>query len=351
MNTLRRRRVKYLCTGTATIALLATAACGTSADSGDAADAFPSQNIELVIPYPPGGSTDSVARALADSMNGLEGMNGHQVQVSNISGAGGATALSKIESGGADGHVIGMFPNSAFTSTPLLYDVPYETEDFTVLRDVARSGLVIVGQADASSDDLKDLLAEDGATIGNAGSANMSETEAMLLIDGAGSSARVVNFEGAGPAMTAMLGGEVDSVITAMGTVTGQIENDEMKGLVFIGEAPAGSVLEDIPSAEDLGLKTHQPLLENSNIVTLNSELPKDVQDKIASLMDEAGESDGYTKAINDMGMTVPLTGTDDLNTMLDEEVSWYEKSAKHLCANKDFTGSGLCKAWEERPQ
>lgn len=333
---------------------LATAACGDLGASNGTGQ-FPSRNIEIVVPYPAGGPTDTVARALADALNKGGKLNGHRAQVTNLSGAAGASAATYVTSARQDGHTLGVFPNSAFTIQSLLKDQPYSMDGFDFLADAARGGLVVVVPKQAPYDTFQQFgeaakAAPGRLTIGNPGSANLSETEARLVLDASGLPARVVNFEGTAPAMTAMLGGNVSAVITALGSVTAQIESGELKGILFIGEAPEGSVLADIPTLAESGVPMASALPESPNLVVVRKDVPEAAKTTLRDLITAAASSAEYKDVINGMGMKIPLTSPEENLAMLQAELNWYTTSGNHLCGGGKNAETPLCLAWTRRP-
>lgn len=338
------------CVAATALGLSACGALGASDDDGQ----FPARNIEIVVPYPAGGPTDIVARSLAEALNKDDGLDGRRAQVTNLSGAAGATAASYLTSAKADGHTIGVFPNSAFTIQTMLKDQPYSRQQFDFLSNIAQGGLVVVVPKDSPYDTFEEFgeaaMADPGAlTIGNPGSANLSETEARLVLDAADYPARVVNFEGSAPAMTAMLGGDVSAVITALGSVTAQIESGDFKGILFIGEAPEGSALADIPTLTDSGLGELE-LPESPNLLVVPNKVPVATKEKLQKLVEDAASSSEYQSILGDMGMTSPLSSSDEISTLLDHELDWYTTSADHLCGDSEDDKSALCLAWTARP-
>jgi tripartite-type tricarboxylate transporter receptor subunit TctC len=334
--------------------VLSAAACGGAGDAGSKG-AFPSRNVEIVVPYPAGGPTDTVARALADALNKGGKLKGHRAQVSNLSGAAGASAAIYLSSARKDGHTFGVFPNSAFTIQSLLKRQPYKMDGFDYLADVARGGLVIVVSKDSPYGTFQEFgeaakAAPGKLTIGNPGSANLSETEARLVLDAAGYPARVINFEGTAPAMTALLGHNVSAVITALGTVTAQIESGDLKPILFIGKAPEGSVLADVPTLEESGIQMASPLPESPNLVVVPKNLPGDTRATLQQLINEAVSSADYKKVIEAMGMKIPLGTPEENLAMLKAELDWYTTSDNHLCEGGKNADAPLCLAWTKRP-
>lgn len=354
MTTPRRRRLLAGAAAAAATALLTTA-CGGGSGDGD----FPARNIEIVVPYPAGGPTDTVARALADALNKTGKLNGRRAVVSNLTGGSGASAAIYVNNAKPDGTTVGVFPMSAFTIATLLKDQPYSADQVDLLLNVGEGGNLVLVPGDAPYDDFEEFCeaaAEEPGTftIGNPGSANLSETQLRVLATATDCDYKVVNFEGAAPALTAMLGGNIHAYLAGSAGISGQVESGDVKGILQLSGESGPGFLEDIPTALDLlGPEVWEKLevsALSNNMVAVSAKVPDDVKDELLAAVEEAAESDGFQEAMAAMGLVVPLDGSEENRARVESELAWYQETVPDVCADTADSDAPLCVAWAARP-
>src|SRR5712692_825363 len=177
------------------------------------AQSFPSRPVTLVVPFPPGGSTDTAARIIGDRMRPALGQS---VVIENVGGAGGTIAIGRVARAAPDGYTIDIGQWDTHVGA-IIYPINFDLQkDFEPIGLMSVNPQLMIARKGFPADDLKGLVAWMKA---NPGKATLVEQTAAAKIAGiqmqqaTGTSLTFVPFRGAGPAMQAMLGAQVDLMI------------------------------------------------------------------------------------------------------------------------------------------
>ena len=233
-------------------AALAAAFCG-----GAAAQGYPNRAVTLVVPFAAGGPTDVVARTLAASMSKTLGQT---VVVENKLGAGGTIAANSVAKGNPDGYTIFIHHNGMATATALYRKLPYNPmTDFEYIGQVADVPMTMLARRDFPAESLRDFIAyvkanKEKINLANAGLGAVSHLCGMLFMQAIGTELTTVPFQGTGPAMTALLGGQVDMLCDQTTQTIPQIKAQKVK---FYGVTTKQRIaaLPDAPTLDEQGLK------------------------------------------------------------------------------------------------
>ena len=234
---------------TRTLAALAFAALATLAQ----AQGFPNRSVTLVAPFPPGGSTDAVARILAEKMRG--GL-GQTVVVENVGGAGGSIGVGRVARATPDGYTIDIGQWDTHVGNGVVYNLNYDLQrDFEPIGLVSINPQLLIGRKGLPADDLKGLVAWMKANPGKATYVNQNaaaQTSGILLKQITGVDFLFVPYRGAGPAMQDILAGNVDLLVVQAAAALPQVRAGTVK--VFAQLAPKRSpAIADIPTADEGG--------------------------------------------------------------------------------------------------
>jgi tripartite-type tricarboxylate transporter receptor subunit TctC len=241
-----------------TLALAAVAAFGAQAQS------FPgSKPIALVVPFAAGGPTDRVARDLAVAMN--KQIPGSNFVVENTLGAGGTLGANRVARAAPDGHTLLVW-HVGMATTPIMYrKLSYNPlEDFEYLGMINDVPMTLIGKPQLPANTYRDF---ENYIRANAGKLNLAHAglgsashlcglmwqSAIKLSE----SMTTIPFNGTGPAMNALLGGQVDVMCDQTTSTTGQIEGGRVKGFAVTTAKPMSShkLLKDYPTLAEMGLK------------------------------------------------------------------------------------------------
>jgi len=198
------------------------------------AEEFPNRTVRIVVAFPAGGPTDFVARLIADK---LKGQLAHNVIVENKPGANGAIGAEYVARGEADGHLLFLTTVGAVAITPHLTKPNYDTlRDFAAVTRVVRNTTILVVKPDAPVNSAKDLAAvakeKPGAIpFASTGSGSMPHLALELFQSAAGVKFLHVPYRGAAPALTDLLGGQVEALFADAPVLLAQIKGGKLKPL------------------------------------------------------------------------------------------------------------------------
>lgn len=247
---------KRLLSKTTLAAVLAGAAFAAPFQAAHAA--YPDQPIKLVVPYPPGGATDVigriVAKALADDLNA-------NVVVSNRGGASGSIGAMEVAKADADGYTLLMGALTSHSIYQNLYsqNANYDlNKDFDTVAIVGRVPLVFVVNPSVPANNLSELidLAKKNPgkhSIASAGNGSPQHMASALFEITANVDLIPVPYRGSGPAMTDLVGGQVDAMIETVPAAQQFIKSDKLRALAVTSQNRAPT-LPDTPTAKEAGL-------------------------------------------------------------------------------------------------
>ena len=238
--------------------LAAALACCTPAAG---AQAYPSKPIRLIVAFPPGGNIDITARILAAS---LTEQFAQPVIVDNRAGADGVIGGSIVAKSAPDGYTLLMASSGSVTTPPAPNaDIPYDfIRDFAAISIVQAGPYVLVStlRTPVAKLNLRELMAfakehPGQLTMAYSGLGTRLVLESMNTM--AGVKFLPVPYKGGAPAMTGLMGGEVDTMITQLGGATGAMRDGRVKGLA-ITALKRSTVAPEIPTLDEAGIKGFQ---------------------------------------------------------------------------------------------
>ncbi len=225
---------------------------------GSVTSVFPSKPIRIIVPFTPGGSTDILARSIGQELTKAWGQ---PVIVDNIPGAGGSVGADKAAKASADGYTLLMGHIGTLAVNPSLYpNLPYDpVKSFTPVAWVARVPNVLVVHPSVQATTVKGLVALAKAkpgqlnygSGGNGSAANLA-TEYFKLQTG--TSIVHIPYRGTAPAVTDLIGGQIQVLFTGAPAVIGQIKNGQLRALA-VSSPQRMAALPDLPTVAELGYK------------------------------------------------------------------------------------------------
>jgi len=224
------------------------------------AQTYPERTITMVVPFSAGGPTDTVARLVAESMSKDLGQ---QIIVENVGGAGGTLGAGRVAQADPDGYTILLHHIGMATSATLYRKLAYDTLNaFEYVGLVTEVPMTIVARKDFEPTDLKGLIDyvkanKDTVTVANAGIGAASHLCGMMFMSAIQTPLVTVPYKGTGPAMTDLLGGQVDIMCDQTTNTTKQILGGTIKAYAVTSPARI-PVLPDVPTAAEAGLADFQ---------------------------------------------------------------------------------------------
>jgi len=234
-------------------ALLASMAFAGSAFAQD----YPTKPITVVVPFSAGGPTDTVARLVAEVMSQDLGQ---QVVVQNVGGAGGTLGAGQVATAQNDGYTL-LLHHIGMSTAPTLYrSLPYDpTTDFAPIGLITSVPMTLVARKDFEPNTMAELLdyvkanGED-ITYAHAGIGSASQLCGMLLMNAVDAQMTTVPYQGSGPAMTDIIGGQVDLICDQTTNTTSQIQAGEVKAYGVTSPERLGN-LPDLATTAEGGLE------------------------------------------------------------------------------------------------
>ncbi len=232
------------------IAMALTALCGTAYVQ---AQTYPSRQIALVVPFPPGGSTDVAARIMAERMRAPLGQ---PVIVENIGGAGGSIAVGRVARAAPDGYTIDIGQWDTHVGS-IIYKLDYDLQkDFEPIGLVSVNPQLMVAKKDLPADNLKDLVAWMKANPGKINFVNQNaaaNVTGVLFENLTGQKVQFIPYRGAGPAMTDLVSGQVDLLVVQGAVALPQIRGGKIKAIANLSPQRSAS-MPDIPTSDETGV-------------------------------------------------------------------------------------------------
>jgi tripartite-type tricarboxylate transporter receptor subunit TctC len=221
------------------------------------AQEYPSRTITVVVPFAAGGPTDTVARLIAQSMGKTLG---HTVIVENTAGAGGTIGVEKVARAKPDGYTL-LLMHIGVSTAPSLYrnlrfDPQKDLEPIGLITDVP---MTFIARKTFPPKDMKELISyvkanKDKVTYANAGVGAASHLCGMLFMTAINTDITTVPYKGTGPAMTDLIGGQVDFLCDQTTNTTPQIKGGTVKAYAVTTRTRVKS-LPGLPTVEEAGLK------------------------------------------------------------------------------------------------
>ncbi|QTX04526.1 Bug family tripartite tricarboxylate transporter substrate binding protein [Agromyces archimandritae] len=279
---------------------------GAAAGSSDDA-AFPTRDITLTVGQDAGGSTDLIARAVAA---GMEEELGVAVPVVNKAGANGAVATAEVAGMDPDGYNLVLLNASLITITNLTLGEAEQVEldDLTVLKGLSQDDYVLVASKASGIESFDDLTVVDKLSYGTTGVGTGSQLAQAILFGEAGVAGTDVPFDSGSPALTAVMGDQVQVATIQLGEAKPQIDAGTVTPLVVFS-AERNPFLEDVPTATELG---YDVPVSQFRAVAAPAGLPQDIEDALVAAIDAALASKEY-QAFNENNLLTPheISGDD----------------------------------------
>jgi tripartite-type tricarboxylate transporter receptor subunit TctC len=293
-----------------TLKLAGTFAGSVLMASAALAQGYPDRSITMVVPFAAGGPTDTVARLVAEKMSGELGQ---QVIVENIGGAGGTLGAGNVASAEADGYTILLHHIGMATSATLYRNLAYQPlEAFDYVGLVTEVPMTIVARKDFEPADMASLITyvkenADTLTMANAGIGAASHLCGMLFMQALEAPIVTVPYKGTGPAMTDLLGGQVDLMCDQTTNTTEQIKGGTIKGFAVTSPARL-DVFPDLPTVAESGLGTMEVAIWHGIYAPKGT--PAEALERLTAALQVALADQGITEKMGELG-TTPVSAAD----------------------------------------
>lgn len=268
-----------------------------------AAQTYPDKPIHLIVPFPPGGVADIIARPIAEK---LSVSLGQPVIVENRGGATGTIGASFVAHSAPDGYTLLLGTTNEIAMSPTLYGtLPYEpTKDFTPVSIVAQFPNVLVVGPSVKAATLADLTAQaktkpKGLTFASSGQGSTNHLTAELYQTEAGVKVTHIPYKGGGPALVDLTGGHVDAMFATLPSAVTLIKAGKLHALAVTGDKRSAA-LPDVPTMKESGLPG--VFVTTWNGVIAPAGTPPAVIDKLAQALKQAVEDPGIQQKLAAVG-------------------------------------------------
>ena len=220
------------------------------------AQGYPTRAITMIVPFPAGGATDTLARYLAEQMRGILGQ---PVIVENVAGAAGSLGVGRAVRSAGDGYTLSIGTSTTHMLTGGLYALPFDLlTDLEPIIEIGSEPLLIVGRKDFPADDLKGLIAwlkanPDKATEGIAGVGATGHLTGIAFQKETATKFQFVPYRGNAPAMQDLLAGHIDFMIEPSSNFKSLVGAGSVKPYAITGKTRLASS-PDIPTANEAGM-------------------------------------------------------------------------------------------------
>ncbi len=283
-------------------AALAAGLASVTCIAGAQAQSYPNRQITLIVPFPPGGSTDVAARIIAERMRAPLGQS---VIVENVGGAGGSIAVGRVARAAPDGYTIDIGQWDTHVGS-IIYKLDYDLQkDFEPIGLISNNPQLMVAKKDLPADNLKDLVAWMKANPGKINFVNQNaaaNVSGVLFENLTGQKVQFIPYRGAGPAMTDLVSGTVDLLVVQGAVALPQIRGGRIKAIANLSPQRSAS-MPDIPTADETGV----PGLYMSGWFGFYAPkgTPKPIIDRLNAAMVEALADPNVKARFSELGLDV----------------------------------------------
>lgn len=284
---------------------------------------YPDKAITAIVPFPPGGSTDSVARAIAPKMASTLSQN---VIVDNRPGATGAIGASYVARAKPDGYTFLVASIGVFATNPFLQkNLPYDpAKDFDLLTVAVRAPNVLVATPNFPVNNIAELLAylkknPDKVTFANSGSGSSDHLTTVLFWQKSGTSGINVPYKGGAPAIADLLGGQTDVSFQNINVVVNHIKAGKLKALAITSDKRS-PLLPNVPTLAESGVKDVD--VYSWQGIAAPKGLEPEVKKKLYTSIVGALNSPDVKKNMTDVGFEIVANTPEQFTAFLNKELA-----------------------------
>ncbi len=290
-----------------TAGLLTTFAAAALLAGAAQAQTYPSHNIVVIVPFPPGGPSDIVARIAAE---GMSKHLGQTIVIENVAGAGGTVGATRAAEAKPDGYTLFAASMGTIIAAPTFYpNLKYDSnKDFEPIGMSANAPAAVSINKNIPVKDIKEFIAyakQKGPDLKQAhgGVGGTSHMACLMFNDVAGIKPTMVAYRGMGPGMNDLMGGHIDIACEQAVVMVAAIQGEKVKGMVLAGPNRL-SVIPNVPTAKEAGLDSFQ--LNIWSGIYAPKGTPKEIVAKLADALDKTLDDPVTAERLGKLGGTVP---------------------------------------------
>jgi tripartite-type tricarboxylate transporter receptor subunit TctC len=267
---------------------------------------YPKRPITMIVPFAAGGTSDVIARTVAEQMSTALGQ---PIVIENVAGAGGSTALARAARAEPDGYTIAIGNAGTNAASYTIYPMlPFKPDAFVPIAMVAKTFGIVALRKDFPAKNLQEFIAYAKSNPGkiNLGHAGVGSSNFLIcksFVQAAGIEVTLVGYRGAAPALTDAIGGQIDGVCDAAASVSQPIDDKLVRGLV-VGSTVRLATLPDLPTSAEAGLPEFEA--QGWNGLFAPKGTPPEIIAKLNAAARAAVESDAVKKRFADLSTVAP---------------------------------------------
>ncbi len=316
---------------------LTTAVAGTMLCTGAWAQAYPTKAIRVVVPFPPGGGTDIIAR---ETTQKVAAATGWTFVIENKPGAGGNLGVDAAAKSPADGYTLVLGQTSNLAINPTLYaKMPYDSQkDLAPVVLVANAPLVIVTGVGTPYKTLADAVAAakskaGGLNFASPGNGTVAHLTSEMFQKAAGIKTQHVPYKGAAQALTDVISGTVELYMSSVPTLIGQIRNNKLRPLA-VTSAKRVDDLPNVPTINESGFKGFDAVTWFGLLAPAGT--PKDVIARLNAEFNKALQNPELRKKLGDEGADAAGGTPEQFAALIRDEIPRWGKVVKESGAKID---------------
>jgi tripartite-type tricarboxylate transporter receptor subunit TctC len=287
---------------------------------------YPNRPVTVIVPFAAGGPTDVIARIVTDHMSKSLGQS---FVIENVVGAGGTTGITRAKRAKNDGYTIAMGHLGTHAAAPALYpNLAYDpAADFEPIGLAAGTPILILAKKDFPAKDLKEFITHVKANdtklnMAHAGVGSVSFTTCLLLNHILKVKPASIPYQGTGPSMNALIGGQVDYMCDQIVNAVPQVQGGTIKAYAIATEKRDPS-LPGVPTTAEAGLPDYQASAWNALFAPKDT--PKEIVASLSAALDKALDDDATRKRLLELGSDIPVKdrrGGPALHTLVKTEIA-----------------------------
>lgn len=301
--------MKHLSSRLAAVVLSATILAPAAVVAAD----YPARPVTVIVPFPAGGSTDTMARAAAREFEEILGTN---MPVTNVGGGAGTVGTAQLARSRPDGYTIGVVPAAPLINQPHMRETPYSIEDFDYICQLFYSPQALAVKPDSPFKSLKDVVdyarAHPGElSYGSPGPGSLPHLAMEKFLQDTDIQIKHVPFQGDGPGVTALLGGHVDLYMAIISNVS---KNDLDAVAVFADERV--NAAPDVPTSVEQSFPTTASWWGG---VFAPKGIPTDAKAKLVDACKQTSEKERFIETLASLGTLVQFRDSEGVKQAVEE--------------------------------